>query len=74
MDCPLQKMRHESGYIRIGIKMIISEKQIMQLYDIARMCGHLLLEFGGRQEKVEQISHLLETIREQQSEDLKVIE
>lgn len=46
----------------------------MQLYDIARMCGSIMIEIGGSQKKIDQIADLLEKIREQQSEELKVIE
>lgn len=54
--------------------MIISEKQIMQLYDIARMCGQVLISLGHSQQKTEEIGDLLERIRNQQSEELKVVE
>lgn len=53
--------------------MIISEKQILELYDIARMCGQILIALNNSPEKVNQIGGLLEKIRKQQSEELKEI-
>lgn len=54
--------------------MIINEKQIMQLYDIARMCGQILILSGNNQHKVDEIADLLQDIRNQQSEELRTIE
>lgn len=54
--------------------MIISEKQIFQLYDIARMCGQILLSLDRSPDKINEIGELLEMIRNQQSDKLKVIE
>jgi hypothetical protein len=53
--------------------MIISEKQIMQLYDIARMCGQILISLNHSHNKVDEISALLESIRNQQSEELREV-
>lgn len=52
--------------------MKISEKQILQLFDIARMCGHILISVDADfySSKIKQISELLENIRNQQSDKL----
>lgn len=53
--------------------MIISEKQIFCLIDIARMCGHILMNLDHSPDRVKEISALLQEIRLQQSEELKEI-
>lgn len=46
----------------------------MELYDIARMCGQILISLGDNQDKVDKIRDLLQSIRNQQSEELKEID
>lgn len=55
--------------------MIISEKQIMYLINIAHDAKNLVLEKGDNWHKwAEEVSRLIDNINNQQSEELKVIE
>lgn len=69
MDSSLQKMWHESRYLRVG-KMIISERQIMQLIHLLRESIQDNLSDFGKSES----QRLIDSIAMQQSDELKVIE
>lgn len=56
--------------------MLISTKQIVQLYDVARMCAQVLIRVDNdeHESKIEYITNLLSEIRKQQPLGLKEVE
>lgn len=54
--------------------MKISEKQIMQLITSAHNLRTLMLKLGGYRESIKNISILIDSIDNQQSDELKEVE